>query len=138
MRNQLLSQIRHLLIAGSVGFFVGTVALSQTTTPGPNPQQRQKMSEMHKKMGEMHSKLSACLESGKPIAECQQDMRTACSANFGESCPLMGKGAGQGMGQGAGPGRGRGMMTGAGACMNWMLESGNEADVPASSKKPVK
>ena len=72
--------------------------------PAPTAEQRQKMAEVHQKMAD-------CLRSDRPMAECRNEMATACHDMVGAGgCPMMGKGPG-GMGPGMmGHGKGSGMM----------------------------
>lgn len=55
---------------------------------------RQSMIEMHQRMASMHSKMAACLQSGKPMPECRQEMMKDWPAGRGGGmmkggCPMM-------------------------------------------------
>jgi len=47
--------------------------------------------EERKQMAEMHTKMAACLESDKPMSECQGEMMKSCKNMMGKTgCPMMG------------------------------------------------
>lgn len=48
--------------------------------------------EERQKMAEMHTKMAACLESDKPMSDCQSEMMKSCKEMMGKSgCPMMGE-----------------------------------------------
>ncbi len=59
------------------------------------------------KMATMHTKMAACLQSDKPMGDCQSEMMKSCKEMMGKSgCPMMG----MGMGPMKGMMKGKGMM----------------------------
>ena len=107
----------------AASLFLGTLANAQAGKTESPAAQRQKMVEIHKKMGEMHTKMAACLESDKDLTACRKEMTDTCSADFGGTCKMMGKG------QMGGRGKGMGMMDG--PFMNWMMNP--ESDAPGAT-----
>lgn len=54
--------------------------------------------EDRQKMAAMHTKMAACLESDKPMSDCQGEMMKSCKDMMGKSgCPMMGMGQMKGM-----------------------------------------
>lgn len=58
--------------------------------------------EDRQKMAEMHTKMATCLQSDKPMSDCQGEMMKACKGMMGkEGCPMMGHMKGGMMNHGA-------------------------------------
>lgn len=59
--------------------------------------------EDRQKMAAMHTKMAVCLESDKPMSDCQKEMMTSCKGMMGKTgCPMMGMGQMKGMMGGSG------------------------------------
>lgn len=88
-------------------FSLALLVLTPTAFAQGSQPDRKSDAARHRAMSAMHEEVAVCLESTRPIAECQQIMATQCSA-------MMGKG-GQGMGHGMmGHGKMKGGMMGHG------------------------
>lgn len=101
------------LLAGliSCGSACQCLAQPRSASSDVSATPRPALVERHKKIAEMHSKMATCLASQKTAAECQVEMKAACTSSLGGECP---------MGRGMGAMRGRGMMNG-GQCPGWMM-----------------
>lgn len=104
MKTQLIITITTLIFAASFSFAADTEV---------SKQDRQKMAELHTKM-------AACLESDRPMGECQGEMMKSCKSMMGKSgCPMMGE-----------MGHMKGMMQGQN-----MMDNKNETKSDKKSKK---
>ena len=46
--------------------------------------------EQRQKMADAHEKMAVCLRSERPLADCHEEMKSACKASMGsDSCPMM-------------------------------------------------
>ncbi len=54
--------------------------------------------DQRQKMADIHDKMAVCLRSDRPMADCHQEMMTACKSTMGKNgCPMMSEKMGHGM-----------------------------------------
>lgn len=104
MKTRIFITLATLIFATSFSFAVETSTLK----------------EERKQMAEMHTKMAACLESEKPMSDCQGEMMKSCKSMMGKTgCPMMGE-----------MGHMKGMMHG-----QTMMDNKNETKSDKKSKK---
>ncbi len=71
-----------VMIAG-----LSQVALAVDAKVGYMPEMT---TEQRQKMADVHEKMAVCLRSERPLADCHEEMRSACKASMGSDvCPMV-------------------------------------------------